>query len=125
MTSRFHASVMDHPHVEQEAERLRAADPDFAAWAEGCGVIVHQPLTQIRVAELLDQLEQQGQPSKSLLGALQAADKLANAAMWLVVHATYAKQVDVDGKPLSAESFKDDPQGHTGGSLNMVPAYVG
>jgi len=125
MTSRFLTSHLDRPHAEQEAERLRTADPDFAAWAEGCGVIVHQPLTQVRVAELLEQLEQQGQQRKNLLGALQAADKLANAAMWLVVHATYAKQVDVDGKPLNAEAFKKDPQGHTGGSLNMVPAYVG
>ena len=125
MTSRFQTCLDSHPHAEQEAERLRAADPDFSAWAEGCGVIVHQPLTQVRVAELLEQLEQQGQPRKDLLGALQAADKLANAAMWLVVHATYAKKVDVEGQPLTAEDFKQDPQGHTGGSLNMVPAYVG
>lgn len=125
MTSHFQTSLVDRPHAEQEAERLRAADQDFATWAEGCGVITHQPLTQIRIAELLERLEHQGQARENLLGALQAADKLANAAMWLVVHATYAKQVDVDGKPLTAEAFKQDPQGHTGGSLNMVPAYVG
>ena len=56
---------------------------------------------------------------------LSAADRVASAAMWLVVHQTYARRVYLDGRELSAEDFKADPQGHTGGSLNMVPAYVG
>lgn len=125
MTAHFCVAETDDLHVEQEAERLRSADPEFAAWAEGQGVIVHQPLTQVRIAALLDQQEQQGQDRRFLLQTLKAADRLANAAMWLVVHATYAKQVDIDGQPLPASAFKADPQGHTGGSLNMVPAYVG
>src|SRR5690606_39627960 len=45
--------------------------------------------------------------------------------MWLVVHMTYAQRVRLDGAPLEADAFKPSPQGHTGGSLNMVPAYVG
>ncbi|HML41658.1 MAG TPA: xylulose 5-phosphate 3-epimerase, partial [Hyphomicrobium zavarzinii] len=51
--------------------------------------------------------------------------RLASAAMWTVVHMTYAKCVDLSGAPLPAEAFKAAPEGHTGGSLNMVPAFVG
>ncbi len=57
--------------------------------------------------------------------ALHAADRVASAAMWLVVHETYARSVYVDGRPLNPEDFKPTPEGHTGGALNMVPAYVG
>ena len=28
-------------------------------------------------------------------------------------------------RPLEAEDFKPQPEGHTGGALNMVPAYTG
>ncbi|MFW5698803.1 MAG: xylulose 5-phosphate 3-epimerase, partial [Planctomycetota bacterium] len=54
-----------------------------------------------------------------------AADTLTRAALWTVVHLTYARRVHIDGAPLAAEDFKPDPQGHTGGSLNMVPAFIG
>lgn len=56
---------------------------------------------------------------------MAAADRLASAAMWLVVHMTYAHRVDLSGAPLPAEAFKNKPEGHTGGSLNMAPAFVG
>lgn len=125
MIPSLHLATSQPSHVAQMAARLRATDPAFAAWAEGEGVIVHQDLTQVRVAELLRHLSSQGQDSSQLLQLLKAADQIANAAMWLVVHATYAKRVDVTGASLSVEDFKADPQGHTGGSLNMVPAYVG
>lgn len=116
---------MDTAHIADKAQRLRANDAGFAAWAAGLGVIVHQDLTQVRVAQLLDKLVAKGQSRSLLLERLKAADQLTNAAMWLVVHATYAKRVDINGEPLTAADFKADPQGHTGGSLNMVPAYVG
>lgn len=45
--------------------------------------------------------------------------------MWLAVHQTYATNIYLDGRPLKTEEFKSDPQGHLGGSLNMIPAYVG
>src|SRR5690606_17766177 len=35
------------------------------------------------------------------------------------------QRVRLDGAPLEADDFKPSPQGHTGGSRNMVPAYVG
>jgi phosphoketolase len=56
---------------------------------------------------------------------LREADRVASAAMWLVVHETYARNVYLDGRPLATEDFKPSPEGHTGGSLNMVPAYTG
>jgi len=56
---------------------------------------------------------------------LRAADAIASAAMWLVVHETYARNVYLDGRPLGPSDFKPTPEGHTGGALNMVPAYAG
>src|SRR3546814_16398384 len=56
---------------------------------------------------------------------LTAADRLTCAAMWTVVPMTYAKRVDMSGAPLPADAFKPIPEGPTGGSLNMVPAFVG
>ena len=38
---------------------------------------------------------------------------------------TYARRFDPSGAPLAAEDFKPVPEGHTGGSLNMVQAFVG
>jgi phosphoketolase len=83
--------------------------------------------TLVRVAALVDRLVQRGlwPDPESVYRVLAAADRLTSAAMWLVVHMTYARQVDVGGAPLPAEAFKADPEGHTGGSLNMVPAFVG
>jgi phosphoketolase len=42
-----------------------------------------------------------------------------------VVHETYARKVYLDGRSLSADDFKPQPEGHTGGALNMVAAYAG
>src|SRR3989304_4095652 len=60
-----------------------------------------------------------------LFDLLSAADRIASAAMWLVVHETYAQNVYLDGMDLTLEDFKPHPEGHTGGAFNMVPAYVG
>ncbi|MGA4814867.1 hypothetical protein ACPA9J_03665 [Pseudomonas aeruginosa] len=38
---------------------------------------------------------------------------------------TYADRVYPDGREMRAEDFKETPEGHTGGALNIVPAYVG
>ena len=97
----------------------------FDHWANGYGVIRHSRETELWVHETIKELQSQGAKPEYLLELLCAADKLANAAMWLVVHMTYAEKVSFDGKMLFREDFKENPQGHTGGSLNMVPAYVG
>lgn len=111
--------------LAEQAANLRKNNTKLAAWAKGSGVVIHQDLTQIRIAQLVELLTAKGLAEDQIYATLTAADQLTNAAMWLVVHATYAKKVDITGAPLTAEDFKADPQGHTGGSLNMVPAYVG
>lgn len=97
----------------------------FDQWANGYGVIKHTRATEQWVHSILNSLQTEGAKLDNLLDLFCAADKIANAAMWLVVHMTYTNNVKLNGKPLTREEFKDNPQGHTGGSLNMVPAYVG
>ena len=90
-------------------------------------MIQHADVTQARISELAERLVSSGraQSLRWVFETLSAADRLASAAMWLVVHMTYARTVDPSGQPLLAADFKAAPEGHTGGSLNMVPAYVG
>jgi len=121
---------LDHApryRVEQLATAYRKADPAFAHWAAGYGVIQHDPLTQLRVREMVAELVVLGQLAEphDAWRRLAAADRLASAAMWLVAHMTYARRVRTDGAALGAEDFKLAPEGHTGGALNMVPAYAG
>jgi phosphoketolase len=94
-------------------------------WALGYGVIQHHPNTQVWVKKIIDSLVQKGQDQKYLINLFIAADRIASAAMWLVVHETYANRINLQGTPLETNDFKLNPQGHTGGSLNMVVAYVG
>jgi phosphoketolase len=109
------------------AARYRDENATFAEWAQGYGVVRHQPHTQVRIHELARSLTKRGAVADAadVYGLLRAADRLASAAMWLVVHMTYANTVALDGRPLARREFKAQPEGHTGGSLNMVPAYVG
>lgn len=113
--------------ADEDAQALRDKNPEFAAWAEGHGAIRHQAETQLRIFDMYQVLKARhvvgdGVPFFKLLTAL---DRLTSAAMWLVAHMTYAKHVYLDGRALQAEDFKSNPQGHMGGSLNMVPAYAG
>ncbi len=112
------------------AEELRShavAEPAFAEWARGRGPLEHAPATQAAVFRLAHQLVQAGlQPDlASVYRLFQALDRLTCAGLWLVAHMTYAQRVRSDGAPLEAEDFKARPEGHTGGALNMVPAYAG
>lgn len=113
--------------AEEDARALRARDQEFAAWAQGCGAIRHVAETQLRVYDMHQALAARhvagdGVPFFRMLRAL---DRVTNAAMWLVAHMTYAMHVYLDGRSLQAADFKVNPQGHMGGSLNMVPAYAG
>jgi len=96
-------------------------------WREGYGQIRHEAATQRRVGALASalarrRLQGDGEPFWDVLAA---ADRVASAAMWLVVHQTYAHTVRLDGRALAPDDFKSSPEGHTGGALNMAPAYVG
>lgn len=99
---------------------------EFKHWATGYGPISHSNTTQERIQSLIHTLNKQGlcTPEKAL-ALLAASDRLCSAAMWLTVHMTYARNVYLDGRELLSDDFKPIPEGHTGGALNMVPAYVG
>lgn len=117
----------DLSHITDMARDHRGADPVFAEWAKGYGVIKHTPETQVRVYRMVDLLHERRvvEDKATAYKRLKAADRLASAGMWLIVHMTYTRRVYCDGRPLEVEDFKADPQGHTGGSLNMAIAYVG
>ena len=104
-----------------------AEQPAFAEWLSGYGPLEHSALTQAAVFRVAHQLVQAGlQPDlASVYRMFRALDRLTCAGLWLVVHMTYACRVHLDGTPLQAEDFKASPEGHTGGALNMVPAYAG
>jgi len=109
------------------AEQYRDRYPIANRWAAGYGTIDHDLVTQMRVFELAERLalEQGEDRRQTFFEQLYALDRLTNAGMWLVVHEVYANRVYTDGRDLQATDFKAKPEGHTGGSLNMVPAYVG
>src|SRR5690554_1132085 len=109
-----------------ELNKHAKTEPAFAQWQKGYGPIQHNPETQAAVYRFAHQLVQAGkQPDVAtvyrMLGAL---DKITAAGMSLVVHMTYANKVHLDGSDLAAEEFKAQPEGHTGGALNMVPGYA-
>ena len=113
--------------IQNRAAMYRQQNPAFARWAAGYAVIEHSDDTQVRIYEMAEQLAMAGvvQSKDDVLGYLHAADRVASAAMWLVVHMTYSQRVYLDGRDLRADEFKEDPQGHMGGSLNMALAYTG
>jgi phosphoketolase len=96
-------------------------------WRGGYGLLRRDPSTLARLEALTDRLVSRGlwPDGDAVHRVLAAADRLTRAAMWVVVHMTYARRVDLSGAPLPADAFKAQPEGHTGGALNMVPAYVG
>ncbi len=96
-------------------------------WAAGYGPIHHSVETQARVFAMAELLAVRGVKGDGvpLFDILYAADRVAGAAMWVVVHETYAQNVYLDGRDLTAEDFKPNPEGHTGGALNIVAAYTG
>lgn len=116
----------DTPRLAERARLYRERNPAFAAWAQGYGVIRHDARTQCRLYDLAELLVVRGLQADldTVFAFLQAADRLSAMGCWLVGHMTYARHIHLDGRALGESDFKLDPQGHTGGSLNMVPAYV-
>jgi len=96
-------------------------------WLQGHGPIAHQAETVRRVDRLIARLVDDGRldSPETAYARLAAADRLSCVALNVVAHMTYARRFDPDGEPLSAADFKPVPEGHTGGALNMVPAFVG
>ena len=119
--------VVDLLSPANQAQALCGRHAELAQWAKGYGVIRHTAETQLRVYDFYEALVAQHVRGDGIpfFRVLMALDRLTSAAMWLVAHMTYAQQVYLDGRTLSAADFKANPQGHMGGSLNMVPAYAG
>ena len=113
--------------AEEQVALYCQRHPAAAQWAAGYGVISHSVETQARIYQMTELLAARGTNGDGVppFELLTAADRIASAAMWLVVHQTYAQHVYLDGRDLDASDFKPHPEGHTGGSLNMVPAYIG
>ncbi len=114
-------NLPDHSIVQASA-----TSPE-KTWKHGYGVIKHSPLTQTRIHSMIGYLKENNllAPGIDPYEVLTAADLIASAGMWLVVHSTYARSVYLDGRRLEKEDFKKEPEGHTGGSLNVSPGYVG
>ena len=114
---------MSSPDPSDSSEETSNA---FRHWQQGYGVVQHSEHTASRVRTLAGQLVAGGfQPdADTVYRKLAALDRLTSAGLWLVVHMTYCKRVDIAGAPLAPPDFKTTPEGHTGGALNMVPAYA-
>lgn len=106
---------MDTPHTPR------------TRWRAGHGPIVHREATVAASDALVARLAARGRldDADAAWRLFAAADRLACVAMNVVAHMTYARRFDPDGAWLQADDFKPAPEGHTGGSLNMVPAFVG
>lgn len=109
------------------AQQYRQQNPAADRWAAGYERIQHNLETQARVFDMAERLKIRGlvESTDEFFDRLYALDRITSAAMWLVVHQTYSNRVYLDGRSLKPEEFKAKPEGHTGGSLNMVPAYAG
>jgi len=113
--------------IEEWVFLYRRKNPAADRWAVGYGPIEHSVETQARIFAMAELLAARGVHGDHLplFDVLYAADRIASAAMWVVVHETYAQNVYLDGRSLAIKDFKPQPEGHTGGALNMVPAYTG
>ena len=102
-------------------------NPSRARWLAGHGPIAHRAETVARIDALIRKLVDDGRiaHADTAWQLLAAADRLACMAMNVVAHMTYAHRFDPSGNALAADDFKPTPEGHTGGALNMVPAFVG
>jgi phosphoketolase len=112
--------------TEEWVSLYRKKNAEADRWAAGYGAIHHSLETQARVFTMAELVAARGLQGDGvpLFDVLCAADRIASAGMWLVAHETYARNVYLDGRDLGQDDFKPQPEGHTGGALNMVPAYT-
>ncbi|MCM0613532.1 xylulose 5-phosphate 3-epimerase [Marinobacter sediminum] len=117
---------MPSPNQTEAVANTATTCPEFELWRRGYGVIQHSESTCFHSTSLAERLVKAGlQPdTATVFRKLAALDRLTSAGLWLVVHMTYANRVDVSGKALRPQDFKANPEGHTGGALNMVPGYA-
>jgi hypothetical protein len=101
----------------------RQHNPSADRWAAGYGCIQHALETQARVMAMVETLAARSTRGDGvpLFELLHAADRVASAAMWLVVHETYARHVYLDGRDLAPEDFKPHPKGTPAGRSTWFP----
>ncbi len=80
---------------------LMQAGNTWEVWCQGYGLLTHRPETVTRVRELVTSLTAAGllKGEQQAYAWLQAADRLCSAAMWVVVHMSYAQRVNLSGLP--------------------------
>src|SRR5438067_965383 len=92
------------------AKRYREEGADFARWAEGYGVLRHTDETQVRIHELAIRLDKEKADGVPFYDVLFALDRVTSAAMWLVVHETYSRNVYLDGRSMLPTISKSVPK---------------
>jgi hypothetical protein len=93
----------DQVRTEEWVRLYRRRNPAAGRWAAGYGPIQHSLETQARVFAMAELLAARGVKGDGLplFDVLYAADRISSAAMWLVVHQTYAQNVYLDGRDLA------------------------
>src|SRR3546814_13244820 len=91
-------SAAERQRILELADAYRQADPAFAHWAAGYGVIRHDPLTQLRVRQMVDELVSLGRPPDAgpAWQRLASAHRATRAGMRLVAHTTSSHPVRTD-----------------------------
>src|SRR3546814_13207011 len=81
-------SAAERQRILELADAHRPADPQFAHWAAGYGVIRHDPLTQLRVRQLAAELVTLGRTpdAGTAWRRLAPATPLTTHDPWLVAH---------------------------------------
>ncbi|HLZ09366.1 MAG TPA: hypothetical protein VKT80_12300 [Chloroflexota bacterium] len=113
--------------AENWMQQYRRDNPAADRWARGYGLIQHSAETQFNVFEMVDRLsvERGREVLVPLFEALYAADRVASADLWLIIHDIYAHYIYLDGRDLAARDFKPDPDVPAIGSLNLAAARAG
>ena len=72
---------------------------NLSGWKDGFGVIRHNADTIVHMDGWLHANNLTGalKSTAEVVELLSSADKLANAAMWIIARMTYAKRVDLSG----------------------------
>ena len=83
-----------------EAKRVSdiSGDASAAAGQRGYGVLRHQSETRARIAEMVGRMSGDRGDGVAPYSLLSALDRLTSAALWLVVHQTFARNVFLAGR---------------------------
>jgi phosphoketolase len=112
--------------LNERAAAFRLHSPSFAAWAAGYGTILHGDRTQVRVHEMAHVLVEQGaqgQPDE-VFELLAAADRIASAAIWLILQMTLAGRSSLENSEMDQFDRAEGRQ-FPGDYLHLALAYTG